>query len=272
MMALQGKKIAFLGAGNMGEAMIRGLLKAGLSAPEDILAADLRADHLQVLHASLGVRTTTDPVQAAVSSQILVLAVKPQAMPALLASLAGKLHKGQLAISIAAGVRLETMQVRLGELPLIRVMPNTPGLLGQGASCYCLGTFAGREHGADAEALLASLGLVLRVDESQMDAVTALSGSGPAYVFLFMEALQAAGEELGLDPETSFRLAAQTLKGAAAMIDKREESPQRLREKVTSPGGTTAAALKTFNDNDFQGLVLKAMTAARDRSMELGKA
>lgn len=268
-MALKNKKIAFIGAGNMGEAMIRGLLKAGLSAPSDIIAADLRAEHLAGLKASLHVTTTVDAVEAAAMAQIVVLAVKPQSFSDLLPKL--RVNGSQLVISIAAGLRLDKLKAQLGNVPLIRVMPNTPGLLGQGASAYCLGGTAGAAHAEDAEALLGCLGIVLRVSESQMDAVTALSGSGPAYLFLFMEAMQAAGEKLGLDAETSFKLAAQTIKGAAAMIEKRDDTPARLREKVTSPGGTTAAALKAFEDAGFRDIVLKAMTAARDRGIELGK-
>jgi pyrroline-5-carboxylate reductase len=269
-MSLHGKKIAFIGAGNMGEAMIRGLVKSGLSAPGEIFASDLRAGHLAALKAELGIHAGP-AVPAAAQADIVVLAVKPQAMAALLADLKGKLGLSQLVISIAAGVRLESIARQLDSSPLIRVMPNTPGLLGQGASAYCLGASASALNAADAEALLGCLGLVLRVDESQMDAVTALSGSGPAYVFLFMEALQSAGERLGLDGETSFRLAAQTLKGASAMIEQRADTPSRLREKVTSPGGTTAAALKILEDAGFQELIFKAMAAARDRGAELGK-
>jgi pyrroline-5-carboxylate reductase len=266
-MSLKGKKITFIGAGNMGEAMIRGLLKAGLAEAADITAADPRAMHL----ASLGVQAVPEALPAADRADIVVLAVKPQSLPELLKSLKGGLQPRQLVISIAAGVRLATFEAELGALPLIRVMPNTPALVGQGASAYCLGGAAGEAHAADAEALLGCLGLVLRVEESQIDAVTALSGSGPAYVFLFMEALQAAGEKLGLDAETSFLLASQTITGAAAMIAQRAVTPARLREKVTSPGGTTAAALKAFEEAGLREIVLKAMTAARDRGVELGK-
>ena len=203
------------------------------------------------------------------SSDIVVLSVKPQSFPELLSKL--KISANQLVISIAAGIMLKKIEAQLGKVPLIRVMPNTPALLAEGASAYCLGGSADETHAADAEALLGCLGLVVRVNEEQMDAVTALSGSGPAYAFLFMEALQAAGQKLGLDAETSFKLAAQTLKGASAMISKGDDTPARLREKVTSPGGTTAAALKAFEDAGFRDIVLKAMTAARDRGAELGK-
>lgn len=270
-MSLKGKKIAFLGAGNMGEAMIRGLLKAGLSAPSDISAFDPRLGHLLALKQELGINDAPDAPTAASHADIVVLAVKPQTFPELLGLLKNRLKNRPLFISIAAGITLSKIKASLGEVPLIRVMPNTPALLGQGASAFCLGGTADASHAADAAELLGSFGIALRVDEEQINAVTALSGSGPAYVFLFMEAMQAAGEQLGLDKETSFKLAAQTIQGAAAMIQMRSDDPATLRAKVTSPGGTTEAAIKAFENSGFRDIVLKAMTAARDRGIELGK-
>ncbi|MES2202524.1 MAG: pyrroline-5-carboxylate reductase [candidate division FCPU426 bacterium] len=270
-MELTGKKIAFIGAGNMGEAMIRGLLKAGVSKPAELSACDLREEKLAALSAELGIRTFIDARQAARQAQIIVLAVKPQGFPELLKELSGQLNSDQLVISIAAGVTLAKIAAALPGSPLVRVMPNTPALVGHGASAFCLGTLANADHAKQATALLACLGLVLQVEEGQMDAVTALSGSGPAYVFLFMEALQAAGLKLGLNAEQSFSLAARTISGAAAMIEARQDDPATLRKKVTSPGGTTEAALKVFESGDLRGLVEKAMRAANDRSKELGR-
>jgi pyrroline-5-carboxylate reductase len=265
------QSIAFLGAGNMGEAMLRGLARAGVPAGQ-LHAFDPRQDHLKALAAEAGFRAHATAAEAVAAADLLVLATKPQGFAELLPSLAPLLKPGQAVLSIAAGVTLGRLSAALGpSVPLIRVMPNTPGLIGQGASAYCLGPSATPAHAALAEAVLAPLGLVLRVDESQMDAVTALSGSGPAYVFLFMEALQAAGEGLGLTPEAAFALASQTLAGAAAMIQKKEKSPAELRVAVTSPGGTTAAALKVFEERGFRDLVAQALRAASDRSAELGK-
>lgn len=268
---MNAKRIAFLGAGNMGEAMIRGLLKAGLATPADITAADLRAEQLAALSSELDIHVTPDAAGAAINSELVVLAVKPQSIPALLASFQGHLPSTTLVVTIAAGIRVEKIREWLPRQPVIRVMPNTPALLGQGASAYCLGPGVTETQARDAEEMLSCLGVVARVDETQMDAVTALSGSGPAYVFLFMEALQSAGEKLGLDSATSFKLAAQTLTGASAMIAKQTHTPTQLRERVTSPGGTTAAALQVFEESGFRELVLKALTAARDRGRELGK-
>lgn len=262
---------AFLGAGNMGEAMLRGLAKSGI--PRDHLHAyDPRQDRLGGLAAEAGFIAHVDPAAAMAKADLVVLATKPQSFGELLPMIAPLLAPKQVVLSIAAGITLQRLEQVLGsERPLIRVMPNTPGLIGQGVSAYCLGGSAGPAQALMAERVLKPLGLVIRVKEEQMDAVTALSGSGPAYVFLFMEALQSAGQELGLSPEAAFALAAQTLSGAAAMIQKREKSPADLRAAVTSPGGTTAAALKAFEDGKFKDLVKTALTAARDRSIELGR-
>lgn len=262
--------IAFLGAGNMGEAMLRGLAQAG--SPKDKLHAfDPRQDHLQALAASAGFTPRPDLASAVSAADVVVLAIKPQGFGELLPALAPLLKPGQAVLSVAAGITLARIGQALGARPLIRVMPNTPGLIGQGVSAYCLGGTAGPGEALLAERVLKPLGAVIRVNEPDMDAVTALSGSGPAYLFLFMEALQAAGERLGLRPEAAFGLAAQTLAGAAAMVLKGDRSPAELRAAVTSPGGTTAAALKAFEEGGFRELVLKALTAARDRSVELGR-
>lgn len=271
-MTLQSKRIVFIGAGNMGETMIRGLLKSGLAKPEGLLASDLQKEKLEALGQELKIKVAPNAAEAVAEADIVVVAVKPQSVSELLPQLKAGIGKRRpLILSIVAGLRLEAFEKGLGSLPMVRVMPNTPALLGLGASAYCLGPHAELADGDNAEAILSCFGIALEVKEEQMDAVTALSGSGPAYVFLFMESLVAAGEALGLSAEQCFRLAAQTLKGAAAMIELGQDSPARLREKVTSPGGTTAAALKVFEEAKFRELVLRAMTAARDRGSELGR-
>jgi pyrroline-5-carboxylate reductase len=264
-------RIAFIGAGNMGEAMLRGLAKAG--HPKDRLCAfDLRTDRLRALAGEVGFLPAEGLGQAVSGADVLVLAVKPQGFNALMADLAPLLSERQTVISIAAGVTLGRLQGALGAgIPLVRVMPNTPGLIGQGVSAYCLGAAASARQAVLAEDLLKPLGKVLRVDETDMDAVTALSGSGPAYVFLFMEALQQAGASMGLSQEAVFLLASQTLIGAGAMIVEGKFPPADLRAFVTSPGGTTAAALKVLEDGGFRELMVRALAAARARSAELGK-
>lgn len=270
-MSLENPSISFIGAGNMGEAMLRGLAKAGLPASR-LRAFDVRQERLQALAAETGFNAHFDLASAVHSADVVVLATKPQSFGELLGHLAPLLKPPQVVVSIAAGVRLARLEAAFGPAqPLIRVMPNTPGLIGQGISAYCLGASATEAHAQLAELILRPLGQVLRVAESDMDAVTALSGSGPAYAFLFMEALQSAGVTLGLSEQASFDLAAQTLLGAAAMIQARQKSPADLRVAVTSPGGTTAAALKVFEDAGFRDLVQRALIAARDRSVELGQ-
>ena len=262
--------IAFIGAGNMGAAMLRGLVAGKALPASQVHATDLDSAKLEAL-AALGIQTHPAAIAAVRAAQVVVLATKPQGFAELLPALAKVIRPEQLIISIAAGKTLATLQAAFPQNPIIRVMPNTPGLIGEGVSAYCLGLHATTSDAIQAEAILKPLGLVIKVDEKAIDAVTALSGSGPAYVFLFMEALQSAGQQLGLSEQDSFELAAQTLRGAAGMIQKKEHSPAKLREMVTSPGGTTAAALKSFEEGDLRGQVLKAMTAARDRSIELGK-
>ena len=255
----------------MGSAMLRGLIQSGAIQPEHAHACDLDAARLQALATSLGLKAHPDAPSALQAAQIVVLATKPQGFAELLPTLSPIVRQDQLIISIAAGKTLATLEKAFSGVPVVRVMPNTPGLIGEGVSAYCLGLHATTDHAIQVEAVLAPLGLVIKVDEKEIDAVTALSGSGPAYVFLLMEALQAAGQKLGLSEESAFGLAAQTLRGASGMIQKRENSPAKLREMVTSPGGTTEAALKVFEEAGLRDIVLKAMTAARDRSIELGK-
>ncbi|MGH7443172.1 MAG: pyrroline-5-carboxylate reductase [bacterium] len=263
--------LSFLGAGNMGEAMLRGLAQSGHTRG-DLRAYDPRSERLQELAKDVAFTPLGSLVEAVSGCDVLVLAVKPQSLDGVLAQLGPLVQSRQAVVSIAAGVRLERIQKALSPgVPVIRVMPNTPGLIGQGISAYCLGSSAGETHAALAEALLKPLGKILRTREQDMDAVTALSGSGPAYVFLFMEALLAAGADLGLGVDAAFLLAGQTLAGAAAMIQAGSKSPAELRAAVTSPGGTTAAALKVFEEGGLKDLVRKALLAARDRSAELGR-
>jgi pyrroline-5-carboxylate reductase len=268
---------AFMGAGNMAEAFCTGMVQKGGFQPSNLRASDIRLAAEIAWPARLGVSLRSTAADAARDASTLVVAVKPKDVPALLQSLLRDLGPDALGekriISIAAGMatgKIESM-VAPAACPVIRVMPNTPAMVGMGASAYCLGTRAGEADAQVAEAMLKSLGLAVRVKESAMNAVTALSGSGPAYVFLMAEAMAAGGEALGLDPETAFSLACQTLLGSGEMLRRRQDTPARLREKVTSPGGTTAAALKVFEERGFRSMVAEAMKAAALRSAELGK-
>jgi pyrroline-5-carboxylate reductase len=268
---------AFLGAGNMAEAFCTGMVQKGGIPASSIQASDIRPAVEIAWPSRLGIALHGSALEAARSAGTLVVAVKPKEVPGLLQGLLQGLGTEALGkkriISIAAGITTGKIRALVAPAlcPVVRVMPNTPAMVGLGASAYCLAQGAGDADAEVAEKLLKTLGLAVRVDEGAMDAVTALSGSGPAYVFLFAEALAAGGEALGLDPETAFSLASQTLLGAAEMVRRRQDSPARLREKVTSPGGTTAAALKVFEDQGLRALVAKAMQAAAKRSAEMGK-
>jgi pyrroline-5-carboxylate reductase len=264
--------IGFIGSGNMAEALIRGILAARVYTPADVFLSDVRPDRLQELAGRYGVTICGINAQVVERSETVVLSVKPQIMNEALQSIKGTPKTGKLFISIAAGVKVAKIAAALGEVPIIRVMPNTPALVGAGASAL----FANPGAGAlldKALSIFSAVGKAVVVSEEGMiDAVTAVSGSGPAYFFLLMEAMIDAAVALGLPPDVAKDLVLQTAKGAgllAVEADKNGESPAVLRRKVTSPHGTTEAALKVFAAHDFPKLVTEAVIAARDRSREL---
>lgn len=264
-------KIVFLGGGNMASALIGGMLERGFAAA-DILVVELSRERRDWLQQNLGVGVAAD-VGMAPGADVLVLAVKPQQMHEALAPLAGRLD-GALVISVAAGLRVADLSRWLGgHARIARAMPNTPALIGAGVT----GVYAppavdaaGREV---VDRILSAVGSVVWVDEeARMDAVTAVSGSGPAYVFHFIEALEAAAVARGFDAGTARRLAIDTVLGAARLAAGSDDSPSVLREKVASKGGTTAAALAVFAEGDLMGLVGRAVGAAEARGRELGDA
>lgn len=265
-MKLTEATIVFIGAGNMGEALMRGLLNAGVVRPARLIACDVRADRLDELACALGVRISPTPVAA----DIVVLAVKPQQMSEALSAWRAVRPGNELVISIAAGIPTSRIERELGgRARVVRVMPNTPALVGAGASALCGGAFATDEDLATAETIVRAVGVVVRVDESQMDAVTALSGSGPAYVFHLAEALMVAGTAQGLDPTIARELTVQTIWGAARLLRESGRSAAELREQVTSPGGTTAAALAVFRERGLMEIYREAVAAATRRGREL---
>ena len=264
-------KIAFLGGGNMARAMIGGMIARGFSAG-DIAVVEMLPAARESLARDYGVHASAAPDAATFAADTLVLAVKPQDMRAAIAPLAGRLGT-QLVISIAAGIRLEDLSRWLGgHTRLVRVMPNTPALIGQGvAGLYALPGVSGAER-ERAQAILSAVGATVWVqDEALIDPVTAVSGSGPAYVFYFIEAMEKAGTELGLAPEAARTLAIQTFVGAARLAAESSEPPSVLRERVTSKGGTTEAALKTFAAEDVAARIGRGMRAASERGAELGR-
>lgn len=264
-------RIAFIGAGNMAASLIGGLRAKGLDAAQ-IRASDPGEETRNRVSAEHGIETFADNAKAIDGVDVVVLAVKPQAMKSVCEALRPNLQSHQLIVSIAAGITCASMNNWLGAQPIVRCMPNTPALLRQGVS----GLFATEQVTAaqrqQAEQLLSAVGLALWLDtEQQLDAVTAVSGSGPAYFFLLIEAMTAAGEKLGLSRETAAQLTLQTALGAAHMAVSSDVDAAELRRRVTSPAGTTEAAIKSFQAGGFEALVEKALGAAAHRSAEMAE-
>lgn len=262
--------IAVIGAGKMGEALISGLLKAGAS-PDDVLITERYEARAQQLTQRYGVKAVSN-AEAARLADTLVVAVKPQDMDALLAELSTSVNPDRLIVTIAAGVPTSTIERRLVEgVPVVRVMPNTPALVGEAMSAVAAGSHAKEEHLQRAEDIFRPVGKVIRLPESQLDAVTAISGSGPAYVFYLVEAMTDAGILLGLPRAIAHDLIVQTVVGAGAMLRDSGEHPVTLREAVTSPAGTTIAAIRELENHGVRAAFLAALEAARDRSRELAQ-
>ena len=262
--------LALLGGGRMGEALLGGLIDAGWD-PEHLAVAEVDADRRRVLEATFpGVRVAPSPAWAVSDAEVVVLAVKPGVVAEALGQCLPSLGEETLLISIAAGVRLETLEAAAPGRPVVRAMPNTPALVRRAATAIAGGTHATDAHLAEAERILGAVGIVVRVPETQLDAVTALSGSGPAYVFLVAEALIDAGVLAGLPREVADRLTRETLLGAATLLAE-GDAPEALRAAVTSPGGTTAAGLHVLESRGTRAAFLDAVRAAADRSRELGE-
>ena len=265
--------ISFIGAGNMARSIVGGLLARDFAA-DHIWVSSPDDEHLQSMSQRFGVNTSTDNRHCAQQSEVLVLAVKPQVMRDVCRDLAPVVQNTlPLIISIAAGLEAPVLDRWLGgEVPLVRCMPNTPALVGKGAAGLFATARVSDRQRAQAEAIFTSIGSVAWVeDESLLHAVTALSGSGPAYCFLFLEALEQAARDAGLEASVARQLAVQTMAGAAEMAARSGEEPAQLKRNVMSPGGTTERAIETFERGDFRGLVVKAFEAAQSRSRELSQ-
>ena len=260
--------VAIFGAGVMGETLLSGLLRSGRPADE-LVITERREDRAAELTEKYGVRVL-DNADAAELADTLVLVVKPQDMGGLLEEIHDHVAEGNLVVSLAAGITTTYLESRLpAGRPVVRVMPNTPALVDQGMAAISAGAHCDREHLLEAEELLAATGKVLEVPEKLQDAVTAISGSGPAYIFYVVEAMIEAGVVLGMPRSTATELVVQTLYGAATMMKETGQHPTVLREQVTSPGGTTAAALRELDDHKVRAAFITAMEAAANRSREL---
>jgi pyrroline-5-carboxylate reductase len=260
--------LAILGAGKLGEALLSGILRSGTSA-EDVVVVERHAERAAFLKEQYGVRAVEVP-EAVSFARTIVVAVKPQDIGGLLDELGPLVTPQHLVVSVAAGIPTAYLEKRLVGVPVVRVMPNTPALVDEAMSAISAGAHAGEEHLAATERLLSPVGKVLRVPESQQDAVTALSGSGPAYFFYLVEAMIDAGILLGLPRSVAADLIVQTALGSATMLRDTGEHPVQLREAVTSPGGTTIMAIRELERHGVRAALLAAIEAARDRSAELG--
>jgi pyrroline-5-carboxylate reductase len=269
---LQNARIAFIGPGAMAEAMIRGLVIGELVAPSQVIAAGPRSARLEELQAKYGIHMATDNVMAAQSADVVVLSVKPQMLNHVMQSLKGHLRSDALVLSVIAGARLSNMENGLQHHAIVRSMPNTPAMIGQGMTVWTASPSVSMTQRAQAQAILGALGQEIFVEEEDyLDMATALSGNGPAYVFLFMEAMVDAGVHLGFPRYIAEKLVMQTVKGSVEYAAQTPQHLARLRNQVTSPGGTSAEALYYLEKAGFRTALSRAIWAAYQRSSQLGR-
>jgi pyrroline-5-carboxylate reductase len=269
---MKSRRIGMLGAGNMAGALIRGLLASKSVTAEQICASDVRADHLKELEAQYGIKTFSDNRQLAAASNLVVLAVKPQVVDRVLDQMADAFAPDTLLVSIAAGVPIRSLEARLPEhVRVIRAMPNTAAIALAGATGIAPGSRATQDDIDVTQALFAAIGRSVVLDETLIDAVTGLSGSGPAYVMVIIEALADGGVKVGLHRDTALLLAAQTVYGSAKLLLETGEHPGRLKDMVTSPGGTAIAGLHTLESGGLRRTLIDAVDSATKRAIELGE-
>jgi len=268
---IQNKSVALVGAGFMGASLIRGLVNSKTISPQRISAFDANHETLKVLSGQLGVRAAMDNKEAVKNADVVILAVKPQIVADVAKSFSEEIDGEKLVISIAAGVTIKSLDAMFPPgARIIRAMPNMPAMVGEAATAICAGGAVEKDDIEIARQIFDAVGKTVIVDESAMDAVTGLSGSGPAFVFTFLEALTEAGLSCGLGREVAEVLAGQTLYGAAKLARDTGASPASLRERITSPGGTTVAGLASLKSDRFNSAVANAIKAATERSKELG--
>ncbi len=274
---LKDKKISFIGSGNMAEALIKGLMSSSTIESTNIFASDMNKERLKYIHNEYKVQLASDNIEATQKADILILAVKPQVMHEVTDQISASVDSSKLVISIAAGVGLETIQKSLDKkgskkLHLIRAMPNTPALVQTGVTALSKGINSTEEDLNRAIEIFSAVGKVVEVDESLMDAVTGLSGSGPAYIFLIIDALASAGVKEGLPRDIAMTLSLQTVLGAAKLASESGEQPEELIDRVSSPGGTTVAGMRSLEEGKLKAVLINAVEAATRRSKELGLA
>ena len=268
---LEGKTLGFVGGGNMAAALVKGILHSKLVPPSNVIVSDVKEERLRSLHDTHGIQTTLHNEELVAKADVIVLAVKPQVIDKVLTGMAVD-PKRHLVISVAAGVPISAMESRLPEgTHLVRSMPNTPATALAGATAISAGTHATEADLALANAIFAAVGRVVTLDENLLDAVTGLSGSGPAYVMLMIEALADGGVKVGLHRDTALMLAAQTVYGSAKLLLDTGEHPGRLKDMVTSPGGTAIAGLHTLESGGLRRTLIDAVETATNRAIQLGE-
>lgn len=264
-------RLGIIGCGNLGQALLAGLIEAETIAPEQICVTNRRAERSQGLAQKYGVRIATSNSDCTANSDVVLLAVKPQMFPKVLDEISAS-ARNTLLISVAAGVTIKSIESQLGEHPrVVRTMPNTPAIIRQSATAISAGTHANALDLERTKVIFKSVGTVAQVDESQLDAVTGLSGSGPAYIFLLIEAFADAGVKVGLSREVATTLAVQTIQGSARLLQETNEHPGRLKDQVTSPGGTAIAGLHTLEAGGLRTTIMNAVEIATGRAKELGQ-
>ncbi|HDP96536.1 MAG TPA: pyrroline-5-carboxylate reductase [Euryarchaeota archaeon] len=269
---MDGKKIAVIGVGNMGAALLKGMLRRPWAKSENFTATDIDSSKLKSLSKEVGVKTTTDNRKAVAGADIIILSVKPQIIDIVLEEMKGELKTRQIIISIAAGVTTDYIQECIGkEMPIIRAMPNISALVDASATAISPGKHADKNHTKLAREILESVGTVVEVRETLMDSVTGLSGTGPMYVFLLVEGLSDAGVKVGLSRDISNALSVQTVLGSAKIMRETGWHPARLKDLVTSPGGTAISALHSLEKSGMKAMLIDAVETATKRSAELGK-
>jgi pyrroline-5-carboxylate reductase len=270
---LSDETIAVIGAGNIGRALIGGMINGGLVDAEQVIATRRTASALDAMADEFpGLRTTTDNVEAAKEASILVLTIKPQSRAEVVTNIRDHVSREALVVSVLAGITTERLQLGFGQdQPVVRAMPNTPALVDEGATAITAGTYATDDHLAKVRQMFEAVGEVVVTREAMMDAVTGLSGSGPAYVYMFIEALTDAGVKQGLSRQEAAKLSAQTVYGAAKLVLDTGKHPAILRDEVTTPGGTAIAAVSELESHGLRTMLINAVATATDRSKELNE-
>ncbi len=267
---MNNERIGFIGIGNMGEALLRGILDSGLFPPDSVLASDINREKLNFLSEELGISAIEDNCELVKNSDIILLALKPDIISKVVTEISPELCQPKWCISIAAGISLSTIEEKLSEgIAVIRVMPNTPAMVREGMSVISLGKYANEDHLNKTKQIFQAVGKVIVVQEKYMDIVTALSGSGPAFIFLIIESLIDAGVQLGLSRSDASIMVAQTVLGSSKMLIDTQEHPVTLKNKVTSPGGTTAVGLYELEKGGVRASIINAVSAATLRAKQI---